>query len=38
MAPMDPRALQRLVQCLKENRELLLQYDAEQRQLVTYPW
>lgn len=35
---MDPRALERLVWCLKENPELLLQYDAERRQLVMYPW
>lgn len=35
---MDPRALRRLIQCVKENRELLLQYDAERRQLVTYTW
>lgn len=38
MTSMDPRALNRLIQCVKENQELLLHYDADRRQLAQYPW
>lgn len=34
----SPLALCRLVQFIHENPGLLLQYDAEMRQLISYPW